>query len=165
MKDLIRVPRQLHAAAWRGDRPRVVELLNAGAKVDALAWPMGWPPLKYAAASPRADAPLLETLLAAGADPNAVSLELEETPLALAAKAGDVAKLQCLVRAGADIRFRNSKGYTVLMCTAPYPFPEVIRYLIDAGADLNSVSDWDESAIGMASHFGYYETVRQLLDA
>jgi ankyrin repeat protein len=142
-----------------------VELLNLGAKVDAHAWPQGWTPLMYAAASPRADVPLLETLIEAGAAPNAVSLELEETPLTLAAKAGNLAKLQHLVRAGADIRFRNSKGYTVMMAAAPYPVPEVVRYLIEAGADLDSVSDWKESALSMASHHGYYDTVQQLLEA
>jgi len=164
-REIIRVPRQCHAAAWRGDRPRLVELLNADAKVDAQAFPEGWTPLMYAAASRRADVGLLETLIAAGADPNAVSVALELTPLTLAAEAGSVAKMQCLIGAGADVRFRNSKGYTPIMSAAPYPRPEAVRYLIGAGADLDSVSAWNESALSMASQLGNYDTVRQLLDA
>ncbi len=163
MTDFIRGPRQLHAAAWRGDHARLTELLNQGALVNLPASPLGWTPLLYAAASPRAGVELLGSLIDAGADPNLAGATLEESPLAIAAKSGHLPKVQYLIRAGADPRFRNSHGYTALI-SAP-PFADVVDCLLAAGTDPDAASSYGETALSTASNFGHYHIVERLLQA
>jgi ankyrin repeat protein len=118
----------------------------------------------WATESKRAGLDVLQTLIAHGADLNAVSHQLEITPLRLAAKTGALDKVQLLVGAGADIGFRSSQGYTPVIDAARHA--AVVRYLIGAGADLDSVSTCGcESALSVASGWGAFDVIRQLLDA
>src|SRR5947209_5589220 len=150
---IVRHSRQLHAAAWRGDIDETKKQLLAGADVNATPPWRKWSPLMFAAASPRASTELLQLLLEGKADPNLISnrfeetasFRFEETALQIAARAGHLHKVQRLVQAGADVRFRDSNGYTVLLGAALNP--TLIRYLIDAGADVNSVTPHNESVL------------------
>src|SRR5258706_6664494 len=152
------ISRQLHAAAWRGDILETRRQLLAGADVNTMPMWRQWSPLMFAAASSRAGADLVRLLLDAGADPNLVSdrseqyarvigaasltYRDEETALLIAARAGHLDTVQRLIRAGADVRFKDGIGRTVLLEAKPEP--AIIQCLIDAGAELNSGTNYGE---------------------
>jgi ankyrin repeat protein len=176
------ISRQLHAAAWRGDTSETRRLLHAGADVNTMPRWRQWSPLMFAAASPRASIDLLQLLLEGGADPNLVSdryeqyasvvaaagltcpiFRDEETALLIAARTGHLDIVQSLLRAGADVQFKDSNGCTVLLHAKPEP--ALIQCLLDAGAELTSVTNYGESALSSASKAGDFGVVRQLLEA
>ena len=175
------VSRQLHAAAWRGDLTEVRRRLLAGAELNTTPEPRLWSPLMFAASSPKAGEEILRALLEAGADPNLVSgrecltpqsvketdsrfpdvLRNEETALLLATRAGRLDKVRALVEGGADVTFVDCNGYTALGAAR---IPELVRYLANAGAPLEMVSRFGESALIDAAHWGKFATVAQLLE-
>ncbi len=158
---------QIHSAVYRGDTGEVLSRLRAGADVEAVR--SGHTPLMRAVVSRNAGVGMLELLLAHGADVNAVSSNgLEETPLRLAAKSGGSDKVRFLLRAGARPGFTTSQGYNALIAAA-HSFRadqmDVIKLLLEAGTDPNSITTYHESAVGVCSLFGRFEAVRLLLDA
>ena len=62
---------------------------------------------------------------------------LGDTPLHLAAEAGDVGALESLIRAGADKNARNAAGVTPLMVAVMRDRPHVVETLLAAHADIN----------------------------
>ena len=59
------------------------------------------------------------------------------TALHIAAQAGSVPAIQFLLAHGAKVDLRNSEGETPLHEAAFWAYPEAIRALLDAGADIN----------------------------
>ena len=59
------------------------------------------------------------------------------TPLLLAAKNGNAAVMEPLIKAGADINGRTSNGTTALMFAAAAGNADAVNVLIDRGADIN----------------------------
>jgi hypothetical protein len=92
--------------AVAGETDRAKALIARGAQVNRL----GWTPLHYAASKGKIDTAKL--LLAHKAIVNAPSPE-GTTPLMMAAFSGDMAMVQLLLNAGADITTRNLKGESV----------------------------------------------------
>jgi ankyrin repeat protein len=137
----------LHHAAARGADDVVDLLLAAGAPVGATTrygdTPLHWAVTEGAALNP----PLMDVdpaagarekvaarLIAAGASPNARNT-FGDTPLFGAVALGDRRCVKVLVRAGADVNLK-SDGWTALHQAALYKVePEIVRYLLAAGAD------------------------------
>jgi ankyrin repeat protein len=112
----------------------------------------------------------VQQFLTAGADPNAIT-ESGKTPLMYAAMYGHTAAIEALLNAGADPNVGGDddgeEGQTALMCIASSFFAnnraEVIRLLIDRGADPNQQDDQGQTALMIAGENA--DAVKALLDA
>lgn len=157
---------QLHWAARRGDTAEVLRQLARGVPVDARD-DDGRTPLMEAAEGRLAGVTTLKVLLEEGADVNAVSENLQETPLALAARAGEPTKVTCLLDAGADVAFVNQTGYSVIT-GLPGRKREgelsMLRLLIERGADPNQISSYGESPLIAACRTGNRRAVELLVE-
>ncbi len=115
---------------------------------------------------------VLDLLIDSGADPNARVKEeqepgrrardVETLPLAVCRKAS-LEKLKLLFRRGADLQARSSKGYTLALMAAYQDRPQLMDYLIRAGAPLDVVTSYGESALGILSREGRFDEVRKLI--
>lgn len=122
--------------------------------------------------SRRAGTEVLDLLIDCGADVNAPVKEkrrqggrerdTQTLPLAVCRKAS-LEKLKLLFRRGADIQVRSSKGYTLALLAAYEDRPELMDYLIHAGAPLDVVTSYKESALGILSREGRFAEVHKLL--
>jgi ankyrin repeat protein len=99
----------------------------------------------------------VQQLLSEGADPNAIT-ECGKSPLMLAAMYGHKSVLEALLDAGADPNLGSDEqfeeGTTALMYIASSFFAsnraEVIKLLVDRGADLNAQNDKGQTALLLA---------------
>ncbi|MCB9924928.1 MAG: ankyrin repeat domain-containing protein [Planctomycetaceae bacterium] len=159
----------IHAFASRGDISGVRNELAKGVSIE-LRDDKNHTPLACAASSADTDAPMLELLIDAGADVNALVGESEGFLLGLAAGSGSVEKTQTLLDAGADIKFKSPKGYTVLI-NIMYALHNderlvpLAEFLIQHGAETDCETDYSESPLSVASLMGRFDAVKVLLDA
>ena len=119
------------AAHW-DDLALAARLLEAGADPNA-ADDHGVTPLERAAEN--ASLPMVERLLDGGADAGAARTS-GLTPLMTAARTGDAAIVEALIDHGADVNAATveSRG-TALMWALAAPHPDVVRLLLERGAD------------------------------
>lgn len=89
------------------------------------------------------------------------------TPLDIAARAGDVARIRALAAAGADLNAPDAGGtrWTPLLHAVHRNQRQAVRVLIEAGADVNRASPSGLSPLEMAAGNGQVDIVRQLLAA
>lgn len=80
----------------------------------------------------------VDALLKAGADPNVQSAHIS-SPLHLAAQLGTLSDVRSLLGAGADPRSRSKtgRGRTPLEIASKHASPEVLKALVDAGAEVD----------------------------
>jgi ankyrin repeat protein len=122
----------LHWAAHRNDVAIADLLIQAGARVDA-ADEGGVTPLGLA--SLNASPAMVERLLKAGANPNAG----RESPVLAAARSGNVEVMTLLLANGGDANAKEpARGQTALMWAAAEKHADVVRVLIDHGADVKA---------------------------
>lgn len=127
-------------------------LLSAGANVNFRGEDLATPLI---VAASREWPEMVEVLLAAGADPNLAD-EDETTPL-LAALSGDDARaaVECvaltLLAAGASIQHADREGQTPLMFAAAYGYVELVRKLLEMGADVDAVDQQERNALARAA--------------
>ena len=155
----------LHWAVYRNDTESTALLLRAGADVD-LANDYGVTPLALAAKN--GHAPIIQQLLVAGTDPNdpLQAVNATETPLMLAARAGQPDALKVLLNAGARIDASETwNGQTALMWAAAEGHVPIVRLLIDRGADIHARSNGGATALLFATRQGSVGSVRGLLAA
>ena len=146
----------LHAATMGGDAGTVRMLIDAGVAIDT-SDAGGYTPLINAAQHGNVRA--VEMLLAKGANVNAVcamgdmqshvSTRVKNgplglgrfTPLLAAAPYGPASLIEALVRAGADVNARDSRGLTPLMLAVAtdHADPRTITTLIAAGTDVKAI--------------------------
>lgn len=86
-----------------------------------------------------------------------------------AAKKGDLGTLGALLKADQQlIEARDADGSTALHCAAWKGHPEVVAFLIAAGADAraeNSNDHWGTTPLHAAAHANQAAIVRMLIDA
>jgi ankyrin repeat protein len=166
----------IHDYARDGNVAGVVDELARNVDIEARDDRSDYTPLMYAIVSAEAGPDIVQFLLERGANPNAVQAAnrhaTQKNVLSLAVKAGNCDKIVLLLDAGADIRYESPKRYDVLIDAAyganVFPDPQaaaIFRLLIDRGARLDTVTEYGESAVRVASENGRFAAVRVLLDA
>jgi ankyrin repeat protein len=86
------------------------------------------------------------------------------TPLHLAVRADDLAKVNQLLAGGADPKAANRYGITPLYLACENANPAVIERLLKAGADPNSTSTEGETALMTVARTGVVAAAKVLLD-
>jgi ankyrin repeat protein len=125
----------LQVAVFDGDLAEAQRLLKAGADVHATNV-YGVNAMQLAADN--ANTEMIALLLKAGADPASPNAD-GETALHLVARAGNVAAAKLLIKAGAKPDAReNFGGQTPLMWAVARRHPEMVRFLADKGANVNT---------------------------
>ncbi len=127
----------LHWAAHRDDLAIADLLIRSGARAN-VANDLGATPLHLACTN--RSAPMVERLLAAGANASAALLN-GETVLMTCARAGDAGAVKALLAHGADVNAKEREHHqTALMWAVAERHPDVVRLLIEAGADIRARS-------------------------
>ncbi len=151
----------LWSAHW-DDLETVDLLLKAGAKVDA-ADDYGVTPLSRAAEN--GSIAMVDRLLNAGANPNLAQLS-GMTPLMTATHTGNVAVVQALMARGANVNAATAETKnTALMWAVADRFPEIVKILIDAHADVHASTAKGFTPLIYAARNGDIEMARLLFAA
>ncbi len=136
-------------------RAALVALFSAGTLAADAADADGTTPLEWAVYND--DLPTAQRLLHAGANANAAN-RYGVTPLSLAAINRNAAMAEALLKAGADA---NSK---VLMTAARTGNPEIVRLLIEHGANVNAKGEtYGETALDWAAQENHAEAAQVLI--
>lgn len=93
-----------------------------------------------------------------------------EDTLLTASLRGDVKAVKEFIKKGANVNEKDNNGFTILMLTARQNNPEIIKLLLDAGADVNYVSNEGSfadkyTALALAAGNNRVENVKLLLAA
>ena len=136
----------------------IERLIDAGADVNAIG-ALGRPILHSATDDSTLAA--LELLLAAGADPNAPDAQGDSALFGAIQASGAT---RALVNAGADPNSLDRNGNPVLYTAFLYGTIEVVRILLDSGADMN-VSNASREPILLGAYSGGAEKLRLALEA
>ena len=152
----------LMMAAARGNVEGIRLLIEKGANVNARDG-AGETALMFAGTSGNSAA--VRLLIENGADVK-VRSKRNETALGFAATSGVQESVELLLAKGAEVNVRNIRGYSPLMFAASSDAmpAEIIRLLLDKGADRSFTGDYDEPASVLAAKRGHTEAAR-LLDA
>lgn len=161
----------LHWAAATGNVNEMRQLIRAGADIHAADDRAKWTPLHVAALCDQAAS--IRVLAKAGADLERLNRHLDNfylsdfgprkwTALHLAARAGNTQAVQALVDSGANVNARGTDGgYDVngtplhlaasTSWTLDSPRADVVRILLDAGADPSAKVDTGETPLDRAT--------------
>lgn len=88
-----------------------------------------------------------------------------EAPQFQHAREGSLVALQALGLTCAEIDARNRKGYSALMLAAYHGHVEVVRYLLNRGADANTADNGGNTVLMGAAFKGDVEVARLLVQA
>ncbi|MEJ0039755.1 MAG: ankyrin repeat domain-containing protein [Gammaproteobacteria bacterium] len=132
----------LHWAVYQNDADLVDRLIKAGANVNAMN-EYGSAPLAEAATT--GNAPIIERLLKAGADPESPNAD-GQTALMLLARTSNLPAATALLKKKANVNaIEKWHGQTALMWATAEKQPEMVKLLIQYGADVNArslVNNW-----------------------
>jgi ankyrin repeat protein len=155
---------RLADAAKRQDAATLQALVKQKTDVNA-AQPDGMTALLWSAYW--GDEPSVALLLAAGAQVN-VANRYGVTPAWAAAARGDEPGeriLTRLLKAGADAKYANADGKTLLMVAASAGRPDVMRELLSRGAEVNArEKNLDQTALMFAAAERHPDVVKVLLE-
>ncbi len=157
----LNVNQRLLIASENGDMVSVVQMIDAGADVNA-ANRLGGTPLMMASQF-RHEA-VGERLIAAGANVNAAN-EIGFTALIFASLRGLGALVEQLVAAGANVNAANHQGYTAIIFASSRGHEALVTQLIAAGSNVNAANNYNQSALSLASINGHEGVVARLIAA
>ncbi|MFL6210366.1 MAG: ankyrin repeat domain-containing protein [Pyrinomonadaceae bacterium] len=169
---------ELMIAASRGELSRVEALLGAGASVDAQDL-FGNTALTYAAGAGHTD--VVATLVMAGADVThsnrtgrtalhvasdrgypATAQMLRQAHLCCAARDGQLALIEEVLVAGADVNAQLADGWTALMIAVYHDQPAAVQLLLMRGANAEQQTVTGRSARTIAAGLSHQECYRLL---
>ncbi len=105
----------------------------------------------------------VQKLIVQGVDVNASAMR-DETPLILAALAGQGEIVNYLLQRGADINARNSSGMTSLHAAAYTGHADIVLLLINKGAEVNDAANhFKVTPLHVASEENHLNVVQALL--
>ena len=126
----------------------IQEILDHGAHLNAVNNYDGATPLLFACSSAQAES--VELLLSVGADPNIADTDGDTSILSAISGFCSVNTMQKLVNYGAKVNAANKKGRTALLKACAYREIDVVKYLLEAGADPTLVDDVHYSSLHAA---------------
>nr|KAI8729158.1 ankyrin-3-like [Biomphalaria glabrata] len=136
-------------------------LIDNGALVNQTCTD-GYLPLSLAASAKRDS--VVSHLIKKGADVNRVDTRYGMTPLMHAAIAGNVHIVKLLLKYGAKLDIADNWDYSPLMLAAQFKNHLVVSCLIQGGADVNKVSEFDgKSPLILATESNCCDTMQVLL--
>lgn len=148
--------RALLEAIEDGDESNVRELLAAGASAAPAKFYDDHP---LAVAAEGGDAGIVRLLLEHGAD---ATRYFDTPPMLAAVEGGSLEVMKLVHEAGAPIDQPDEDGYTALMSAASRGELEIVRYLVEHGADVNAWSQ-GQNALADAARNGRTEVYEFLL--
>ena len=101
----------------------------------------------------------------AGANVSVLTMDGRQSALHKAAWAGDIATIQALLAAGADVNMQTTRGRTALHFAAWNGHTTTIQALLTAGANVDAYDLWSRTALHKAARNGHTATVQALLVA
>ena len=110
---------------------------------------------------------IVKQLINGGANINAVTKNEKCTPLILACLNGDVSVVNFLLQNGANVALRDDNGWTTLhfvVADKLIDSSEIVRSLLNYGADVNARSIDNKTPLMAASRFCDVETVTLLIE-
>ncbi len=107
----------------------------------------------------------LVLLAAAALSASAGRLSPEERALHVAAREGNLGRLQALLQSGVSLEARDSSGFTALMVAVANGRSETAKVLLRAGADGTASTPRGWTALMQATSMGRPDVVEVLLDA
>lgn len=149
----------LTLAACGGHVELAMLLLERGANIEEVN-DEGYTPLMEAAREGHEE--MVALLLSQGADINAQTEETQETALTLACCGGFLDVADFLIKAGADI---ESGANTPLMEAAQEGHLDLVRHLINCGANVNATTSSGDTALMYACENGHTDVAELLLQA
>jgi uncharacterized protein len=151
----------LWAAHW--DDVATADLLIRARANANIANDFGMTPLSRACTN--GSAAMVQRLLDAGANPNS-RIGTGETPIMTCASSGSVDAVRALIARGADVNASEpSQNQDALMWAAAERHADVVRLLIEAGANPQAHTKKGFTALHFATREGDLATTRQLLAA
>jgi ankyrin repeat protein len=147
----------LEQAVYHKNIESIDILLEAGVPIDGRPGDLH-SPLTTAIRENNLD--IISHLLSKGADPNAPG---EGLPVTMAARFADTRRLKMILDAGADINWKY-KGRTALMEASEWNMAGNVKFLLEKGADANTVDNTGKSAMDLAAKKGHNDIVTLLLD-
>lgn len=166
-KAIVKAEAPIVVAVKAGERPKVEQLLGAGADANATG-ELGNSALWWAVRGGNAE--IAVVLIDRGADVNAPNMT-GTTPLFWAAEGGSLKIATLLLDRGADPNLSSKLGDTPLMSAASVPGEnlELVRLLIDRGADVNATVTsgplQGSTALSFATQYGRDEIAKVLREA
>ncbi len=138
---------ELLAATKSGDARATWELLRSGADINV--WTVfGRTPLRNAI--DLGDVALTKLLIDAGADVDKQPYGAPESPVFAAVWAGSPELVEILVKSGANINSRTTRGATPLHKAMSRGTPQMVRLLLELGADATARDDAGETVLEAA---------------
>jgi serine/threonine-protein phosphatase 6 regulatory ankyrin repeat subunit A/serine/threonine-protein phosphatase 6 regulatory ankyrin repeat subunit B len=140
-------------------------LIKAGANVNVLD-SKGATPLFCAVAKGKTE--VVIHLIGNGADVNLCEGgPFSFSPLHAAVQCGNLKVMDCLIKAGANMNVRNSKGATPLFCAVAEEKTNAVIHLVKCGADVNirKRGFLKKSALHVAAQNGNQEIIDCLIGA
>lgn len=155
---------QLLSAVERQSIDEAISLINQGANPNA-EYPGGFPVL-YVACEDGGCAQIVKALLDAGAVPYK-SVDGGATPIHLACEGGNAEIVKMLLDHRVNPNVAGPGGMTPLILATfhGYGRPDVVKVLIDAGADVNTLNHQFRTPLYAACNFGHLEVAQMLIDA
>lgn len=165
---------RLHIAAEDEDKDEMLRLLEKGSRPDVRDY---WQRTPLHLAAEHGNIEIVKILLEKGADVNAKT-KLGETPIFFALRCVLLdedepnteiwTKLaEILLSAGAEIKISSTKGLTPLhlAVSAREGSPEIVRKLIQMGADVNAAEEFGDTVLHFATRSEKTENAKILLEA
>ena len=139
-------------------------LIDAGADIEARDEDLCTPLMSSCG---KGELPIVKMLLKAGAEVRATD-KVGRTCLIMAAGFGHTETVRYLVGLpdmDVVMSIKDEEGYTAVLVAAELDSADVMKVLIDAGADIETKNNEGRSPLSMASKFGKLEVVKVLVRA
>jgi cytohesin len=154
---------EIWAAARALNREALVEMIGRRKERLNRVHDNGFAALHWAANNRRPDS--IKLLLDLGAGVNVKQGKFGGAPLQYAAKNGDVASMEVLLKRMARVDAADNLGRTPLMWAAQKGHEKAVKVLLEAGADVNAAMKGGWTPLHYAVKAGDAKSAQRLIDA